>query len=212
MTRKILFWLVAFHATFVGLYPSVYLFMGRHYGILQSKSDAVLNNAVWNTEFYLHIISGGVALLLGWMQFNVKWRTNRVYLHRLIGKVYIVAVLLSAEAAVYIAFYAQGGAIAASGFICMGAIWFYTTSRAYLAIIKKHTEDHQKMMTYSYATCFAAVTLRMYLFPLSLLLHDFIKAYQIVAWLCWIPNLIVAYFINKRLSIPAGLPAGSSEQ
>ena len=58
---------------------------------------------------------------------------------------------------------------------------------------------HQKMMIYSYAACFAAVTLRIYLPILSILFHDFIKAYILVAWLCWIPNIIVAYFLVQQI-------------
>lgn len=62
-------------------------------------------------------------------------------------------------------------------------------------------------MIYSYAACFAAVTLRIWL-PLltAAFLGDFIKAYTIVAWLCWVPNIIVAYFIVRRLpSRPGGV-------
>ncbi|GAB4428835.1 MAG: hypothetical protein OHK0039_47410 [Bacteroidia bacterium] len=44
----------------------------------------------------------------------------------------------------------------------------------------------------SYAACFAAVTLRLWLPILTALLGDFLPAYRIVAWLCWVPNLLVA--------------------
>lgn len=58
---------------------------------------------------------------------------------------------------------------------------------------------HQKMMIYSYAACFAGVTLRVWLPLLTLIFGDFVKAYILVAWLCWIPNLMVAYLINRKL-------------
>ncbi len=51
------------------------------------------------------------------------------------------------------------------------------------------------MMIYSYAACFAAVTLRLWLPMLTALFHDFKTAYRIVAWLCWLPNLAVARYI-----------------
>ena len=125
-------------------------------------------------------------------------------LHRNVGKVYIIAACLSALAAVYIALYANGGIIASLGFISLGVIWFYTTLRAYFAIRNLQIIEHQKMMTYSYAACFAAVTLRIYLPLLTMLFNDFIKAYLIVAWLCWIPNMIVAYFLTRRLETNKG--------
>jgi uncharacterized membrane protein len=199
MIKKVFYVLLAILAISIGLYPSLYFFTTGRFGILQSKTDAVLSNPFWNIEFYTHISLGGLALLIGWTQFNTKWRTNKLRLHKLIGKIYIVAALLSAQAAIYIALYAQGGVIASLGFICLGIIWFYTTLSAYIKIKSGRTAEHQKMMIYSYAACAAAITLRVYLYPLIFLLHDFIKAYVLVAWLCWVPNLIVAYLLVRRI-------------
>jgi len=55
-------------------------------------------------------------------------------------------------------------------------------------------------MIFSYAACFAAVTLRVWLPLLTIAMGEFNSAYRIVAWLCWVPNLIVAFLIvrNKR--------------
>ena len=191
--------MVAVMAILVGLYPSIYFFIPRKFGLLQSKSDTVLNNIFWNIEFYTHIILGGLALLIGWIQFSIKLRTKNLKLHRQIGKVYIITSLLSAVAGIYIALFATGGLITSLGFICLGIIWFYTTLRAYIEIKNKRIDKHQNMMIYSYAACFSAVTLRIYLPLLNILFHDFIKAYIVVAWLCWIPNIIVAYFLVKQL-------------
>ena len=88
--------------------------------------------------------------------------------------------------------------MASLGFICLAVIWFYTTLKAYLNIRNKQVKQHQKMMIYSYAACFAAVTLRIWLPLLTAVLGDFVTAYIIVAWLCWIPNLIVASQIVRR--------------
>jgi hypothetical protein len=55
------------------------------------------------------------------------------------------------------------------------------------------------MMIYSYAACFAAVTLRLWLPLLVIGFGDFIKAYTVVAWLCWVPNILVAYLIVRKL-------------
>ncbi len=199
MTKKVLKGILAVHAIGVGLYPGIYFFINRKFGLLQSKSDAVLTDVFWNIEFYTHITLGGIALLIGWTQFSLKLRTNKLKLHKQIGKVYVIASLFSAMAGIYIALYAQGGIIASLGFISLGAVWFYTTLKAYLEIKSRRVDEHQQMMIYSYAACFSAVTLRIYLPLLTFLFHDFIKAYLIVAWLCWIPNIIVAYFLVKRL-------------
>ena len=47
-------------------------------------------------------------------------------------------------------------------------------------------------MVRNYAATFGAVTLRLWLAGLTVAGFDFLRAYQIVAWLSWIPNLLVA--------------------
>jgi hypothetical protein len=120
-------------------------------------------------------------------------------LHKQVGKFYLIAVFLSSIAGIYIGFYATGGIISSLGFISLGIIWFYTTLMAYLHIRNKRIEQHQKMMIYSYAACFAAVTLRIWLPILIMIFGDFNKAYVIVAWLCWVPNLLLAKLITSRI-------------
>jgi uncharacterized membrane protein len=199
MTKKALFVLLAIVSTLVGLYPLIYFVIDRRFGLLQSKSEALLADTFWNIAFYTHITLGGLALLIGWTQFIVKWRERNINRHRSIGKVYIVSVLTSAIAGIYIALYATGGIIPSLGFAFLGVVWFSTTLKAYLAIRKGEISGHQKMMIYSYAACLAAVTLRIYLPIFIGLLHDFNKAYSVASWLCWIPNLIVADYIVKKL-------------
>jgi len=196
---KISFKILTVFAILVGLYPFIYFFIDRRFGLLKSKSNALLLDLTWNTGFYLHIILGGVALLIGWTQFVSSWRNKFPLWHRTIGKIYISACLISALAGVYIACYATGGIIASSGFMSLGLIWFCTTLKAYIVIRNGKVIKHQQMMIYSYAACCAAITLRIYLPLLIAFFHDFTTAYLIVAWLCWIPNLLIAYLITRRI-------------
>ncbi len=103
------------------------------------------------------------------------------------------------QTAIYIALFATGGIVASLGFIGMGSVWFLTTFKAYRDIRNRKILSHQRMMIYSYATCLAAVTLRIYLPIFISFFNDFNKAYVSVSWLSWVPNLIVAYFIIQNL-------------
>jgi uncharacterized membrane protein len=197
--KKFAFVVMAVLAIAIGLYPSIYFLIEQKFGLLQSKSEALLSDQAWKAAFYTHIILGGLALLIGWIQFNDKIRRNKPRTHRRIGKVYITTVLISAVAAVYISFFATGGWIAASGFGTLGIVWFYTTLFSYVQGRKQNFEAHRNMMVFSYAACFAAVTLRIYLPLLIMLFGDFIPAYLVVAWLCWVPNMIVAWWIVNKL-------------
>ncbi len=198
LTKKILFIVFGVFASIIGLYPIIYFIIDRTFGLLKTKSSLLLSNVFWNFGFYAHIIFGGLSLLVGWVQFSFRLRERKMEVHKVIGKAYIVAALLSSISGIYIAFYATGGLIASFGFINLGCIWFYSTLRAYIEIKKGHIDLHQHMMIYSYAACFSAVTLRIFLPLLIILLHDFTTAYMIVAWLCWIPNMIVAYFLVAK--------------
>ncbi|MBK8969013.1 MAG: DUF2306 domain-containing protein [Lewinellaceae bacterium] len=194
MLKQIRWAFFAVLAVGIGLYPIVYFLVDRNFGLLSSKSDALLAAAWWNAGFYTHIVFGGLALLVGWTQFSARLRNRYLSVHRRIGKLYVVAVLLSALAAVGIGFFATGGIVAASGFVSLGCIWFYTTLQAYRAIRQKNRRRHQIMMIYSYAACFAAVTLRLWLPLLTAVFNDFVTGYRLVAWLCWVPNLALAHF------------------
>ncbi len=203
-TNKVAWIVFVVLAIAVGLYPLTYFFIDREFGLLASKSDALLSNAFWNIGFYGHILFGGLALLIGWSQFSKKMRTAHLKRHRLVGKIYIVSALISGSCGIYIAIYATGGIISTLGFMGLGCLWLFTTLKAYSAVKKGDLQLHQGFMIYSYAACFAAVTLRIWLPVLSLLLKDFVSAYRMVAWLCWVPNIVFAYFWVRRKGIILG--------
>ena len=199
MLKRIPYILLAIGAVGIGLYPIIYFLIDGKFGLLNSKSDELLADVLWNGMFYTHITLGGLALLIGWIQFNKKIQRTRIQLHRNIGKIYMISVLISGIASLYIGYHATGGIIAKLGFIGLGITWLYTTIGGYISIRQKDVITHQKMMIYSYAACFAAVTLRIWLPLLTIALDGFLPAYRIVAWLCWVPNILVAYFIiNKQ--------------
>ncbi|TLV02885.1 DUF2306 domain-containing protein [Dyadobacter luticola] len=189
---------IAVLATFIGLYPLFYFFQ-NNFGILGSKNSALLASLVWSSAFYIHITAGGLALLCGWVQFNQRIRMSSPVLHRNLGKLYLLLALCSSASAAYLALHAQGGWMAAMGFLCLAIVWFTSTLLGYASILKGKINQHQKFMTYSYAACFAAVTLRILLPVLVAVYQDFTKAYILVAWLCWLPNMLVAYLITRNI-------------
>ncbi len=199
MAQKTAKILVVLLAIAVGFYPSIYFLRDRTFGLLSSKSDELLANPLWNTVFYAHIILGGIALLIGWLQFDTKLRLRRPATHRAIGKTYMTSALASSLAGIGLGFFATGGIVPSAGFVSLGTVWFTTTLLAYLKIRERQVEQHRNLMIYSYAACFAAVTLRIWLPLLIAIFGNFIVAYSIVAWLCWVPNLMVANLIVRKL-------------
>ncbi|NNK74743.1 MAG: DUF2306 domain-containing protein [Maribacter sp.] len=203
-TNKVSWFVFVVLAIAIGLYPLTYFVVDREFGLLASKSDELLTDTLWNIGFYGHILLGGLALLIGWMQFSEKLRNANLKMHRNVGKLYVIAAMISGLCAMYIALSATGGIIATLGFSALGIFWLFTTLRAYVAIRNKDITLHKGFMIYSYAACFAAVTLRIWLPILNIAFDDFVIAYRIVAWLCWVPNIIFAFFWIKKRGLVIG--------
>jgi uncharacterized membrane protein len=199
--KNILWPIFIFFSVGVGIYPFLYFIADLSGGLLSAKDVTILNSQVWNFAFYTHIITGGISLLTGWSQFSKKIRSKNISLHRILGKIYLLAVLMSGLTGLYIAIHANGGPIAQFGFGTLSVLWLYTGWRAYSAIKSKNIEQHQNWMIRNYALSWAGVMLRIWLplfqFALGL---EFIIAYQIISWLCWVPNLIVAQQLIKSKS------------
>ncbi|MCE7993358.1 MAG: DUF2306 domain-containing protein [Roseivirga sp.] len=189
-------------AIVIGLYPFGYVISDTltENGLLSQKPEGIRTDQIWYVQFYVHIILGGVALLTGWSQFLKRFRSKNLGTHRLLGKVYMIAVMLSGLSGLYIALYAEGGIVAKAGFAGLALSWLFTTSKAYIAVRRGQINPHKKWMIRSYALTFAAVTLRIWLpmfqFGFGM---DFISAYVIIAWLCWVPNIIWAEWKVSRI-------------
>jgi uncharacterized membrane protein YozB (DUF420 family) len=198
--RLVGFGTLSLFGVLIGLYPVLYFINGDAIGFIGTKG-ALAQDTLWNIAFYAHITGGGIALLTGWIQFWKKFRDRNIQLHRNIGKAYLIAILLlGAPGGIYTAFFANGGFANALGFGMLGILWFFTTLKAYTTIRKKEVEAHKNWMTRSYALAFAAVTLRLYMpFFIGALGVNPEEAYAAVAWVCWVPNLILAeYFIQQN--------------
>ena len=210
MKLKKISWIsIIIFAIIIGLYPLLYYFVDmKTTGLLSTKPRALLSNSVWHAGFYTHITFGGIALLTGWSQFSQRLREKYLSTHRLVGKIYIIAVALSSISGLFIAFFATGGIGNVLGFGILAVIWFTSVFNAYASILKRDVHQHENWMIRNYALTLAAVTLRIWLPLLSgLVFHDFIPAYRIVSWLCWVPNLIIAeIIISKRTAKPERMP------
>jgi uncharacterized membrane protein len=153
----------------------------------------------------LHFAGGGLALALGAFQLNASLRSRRLQLHRVLGRIYVVSVLIGGVSGLRLAISSQGGMIAHVGFGLLACMWLLTTTGGFLRIRAGDDIKHRAWMIRSYSLTFAAVTLRIYL-PLSLAFGMwFDVAYPAIAWLCWVPNIIVAERFFVRTPTPVVL-------
>lgn len=189
--RRLAWYFLVMQAIGFGLYPLMFLLTDMSGGLLSTKPATLLENQAWQFFFYLHIIAGGLALLIGWSQFSTGIRRRWISFHRLIGRVYLVAVLLSGFSGLFIARYATGVLVASLGFSSLAICWLGLTGMGYHAVRQRRIASHHGWMIRSYCITCAAVTLRFWIPLFSLLEIEFAVAYPIISWLSWVPNLLV---------------------
>ena len=146
----------------------------------------------------LHALGGALALLAGPLQLLQPFRERHWKFHRRMGWIYCSAVLLGSLAALRLAVHAQTGRVASAGFFSLGIAWLVSTALAVNFILRGNATRHRRWMIRSYSLTAAAITLRIYL-PLSFLLRvNYSIAYPLIAWLCWVPNLLLAETYLRR--------------
>ena len=180
--------------------------------LISNKAPELRANILWLSAFYLHVFPGALALFIGGPQFIGRLRDKFTGIHRTIGKVYVVSVYVSSVAGMGLAIFADGGIAAKAGFAGLAIMWFFSNYRAYTAIRRVDIREHREWMIRNFALTFAAVTLRIWL-PLFLAGFGmkFNTAYPIISWLCWVPNILVAEILVRKLERPAIL-AGQPEE
>lgn len=199
--HKVSFWAMTLLAMFLFATTCVYWSFRPDVNFLLTKQDLV-GNIVWRTAFYIHILGGMLCIATGPVQLWRFVRERYPALHRVLGRVYVLAVLgIAAPSGLYMAFYANGGMPAGLGFIGMSVLWFYTTWKGVQTIRRGEVANHRVWMCRSFAMTFSAVTLRLWV-PLLSLGTDLEPATIIVltAWISWLFNMLVlegVFFIKN---------------
>lgn len=153
--------------------------------------------AEYITPLLFHAGGGIIALCLGPWGFWTALRNKYLSLHRWMGRIYLLAVLVGGIAGLYLAASAFGGLPTRIGFGMLGMLWLVTAAMAYLHIRRGNVQTHREWMIRNYALTFAAVTLRVRLPLFAALGYGFPAAYIAVAWVSWVPNLLVAEIIIR---------------
>lgn len=157
----------------------------------------------------VHIVASGLALLLGPFQFASSVRGRVPSVHRWMGRTYMLACLVGGVSGGAIALFSASGPVAGAGFLALAVCWLGATLLGLRAIRTGVVTRHRRWMIRSFALTYAAVMLRIYV-PLALVAgFEFAEAYRVIAWLCWLPNLVVAQLLLTRPSLgPSPSAAG----
>ncbi len=151
----------------------------------------------YRIAFFIHVFSAIFVLLAGYTQFSNSIRIKFPQWHRRLGWLYVVVTLLFAGPSGFIiAIYANGGLSSQIAFCLLAFLWMLFTAMALFKIIKKQVSSHKAWMIRSFALALSAITLRAWKYVLVAAFHPKpMDIYQIVAWLGWTLNLVIAELI-----------------
>lgn len=161
-------------------------------GLLSVKlSEPDFHLAPWIYVLYAHIVTACIAVAIGPFQLFIKPKRRGIRRHRILGYAYVVSIYISGLISIYLCIFATGGWKSGLGFFLLDVLWMATTWIAVRKAVEKNITAHREWMLRSYALTLAAVSFRVWLMLVTPLFGDeFVSAYQLSAWLCWIGNLL----------------------
>src|SRR5689334_8570906 len=151
----------------------------------------------------LHVGGAVVALSLGPWQFVRGLRSRWPQVHRLVGRMYVLAVLATGAGGLLLAPTTHTGPLAGLAFALLALGTLASTAMAFVAIRRRQIARHRQWMTRSYAFIFTGVSFRLGLFLLPVLGLSFDTAYVVGAWIAWPINLAVAEVLLRRGGRPS---------
>ena len=113
------------------------------------------------------------------------------------GKCYIIAIVfVSGPASFIMSLLANGGLSSRIAFTTLSVLWMYSTAQAWKTVRAGQYDLHRNWMYRSYALTLSAITLRGWKWLLIALFHlRPLDTYKIVAWMGFVPNLLVAEWL-----------------
>ncbi len=184
--------------------------------VLRNNERFILDHTDPQWEYFLpvrwwlipHGFAGAVALLLGATQFSSRLRERHRHLHRLGGRAYVIAVLVSAPTSVCIS--AIHNAVPTFTAIVVQATgWLLATGLAYHFVRRRNFRLHQQWMIRSYAITTIFLFDRVFDALPGVAPYD-ADTDPTVLWLCnvlaWaVPSLIIVWMDarrDERLPVP----------
>jgi uncharacterized membrane protein len=155
-----------------------------------------------------HGVAGALALLLAPFQFSKRLRQRSLRAHRVLGRLYVAGVVVSAPLAVPVAIILGPPSLVMAATI-QSCGWLLTTAVALYCVRAGDIRQHQEWMTRSYP--FAMV----FVFARAVLAIPAVKAMGEVAFVsvvwsciaaaCFVPSLVISWpALSKRVARPAG--------
>ena len=190
----------------IGLF-ALYFVIDRALPYIYNYSHDQFGDYYWPNRWWLvgHLSGGMLAILLGPFQFISKFRNRYLKTHRLLGKIYIIAIIIGSLCAFYMSFTVarQVNIAWCIALFFLAFPWLISVLMAYRMIRNKRVQQHREWMIRSYVVTFAFVSFR-FIEESSIarsLMETFEERGPTVIWISWAVPLFITEVIlqwNKK--------------
>ena len=184
----------------------VALFSYRYVVGIGPFPEEITGNVLAFPWLSIHAAAASTALLVAPLQFIARLRKRFPRIHRITGLLYVVACVIGGLTGLPLAWGATAGPIATAGFGVLAILWLWTTMVAWRLAVDARFAEHRRWMIRSIALTAAGIMLRVYLGIMLTLPVEFYEGYRVIAFLCWVPNILLAELYlrrGRRVSAPA---------
>jgi hypothetical protein len=158
----------------------------------------------------IHMIAGAITMLTVCLQVWPWLRQHHPKVHRVSGRVYLLATLVSGGLGLVIVWWApQAGKV---GALCLLLFWLATSAAAYRAVRRGDYVRHRRYMLYSFAVATNNIVAFFGLLVIQALKIPLDMAYYAEAarWIPWVGNvMLVQWWLYRTARRPAPVPSGA---
>jgi uncharacterized membrane protein len=182
--------------TIIGLI-ALYFVVDRALPYFYNFSFEQFQDYYWPNKWWLvgHLLGGITALIIGPFQFSTSFRNRYLKIHRTLGKIFIIAIIIGSFCAIYMSFtVAQQVNIPWSiSLFVLALVWLVSALMAYRMIRLKRIPQHREWMIRTYVITFAFVLFR-FINESSIarsLIETFEERGPTAIWLSWAVPLFI---------------------
>lgn len=197
---KLLFVFIGIYVLYVLIQNFIIDPQAEHFRSFKTVFSDMYDPEVWLIVMRIHIVTATIAWIAGALNFSTNLLKRRRNLHRVLGYLFIVCVVLTVITSGYMAPNATGGKISSYGFNLMNILWLTLTITALVQIRKGNVIKHRKWMIRSYMFTFTNFFIHFILFAGHTVGGlDYVSTYQFAVYASIFLNLFIAEWINLTL-------------
>ena len=175
-------------------------------GIRRGADHVAHHIANVGSTLAIHMIAGGLAVILIPLQVSRMWRQGERRKHIYLGWALVPIVTISALTTPPISFNMDYPMWSEIGFALGSVAWFGALVMGIYWIRRGDVARHRRWMVMMTALCFGAVSFRLQL-PIGRLFFEEDVIFPYIGWSCWVPNVLaVMWWWNRDAGRAAAGP------